>query len=97
MNRLRVQLVLAFSLVVLIAVGAIATLVLRTTDTQFRRYITHSDMQASGSGLQQLIAFYDSTGSWDGIEDILERATFVGQLPPEVPGFASSPYPYPYS
>ena len=32
MNRLRVQLVLAFSLVVLIAVGAIATLVLRTTD-----------------------------------------------------------------
>ena len=97
MNRLRVQLVLAFSLVVLIAVGAIATLVLRTTDTQFRRYITHSDMQASGSGLQQLITYYDSTGSWDGIERILDRATFVGQLPPEIPGFTSSPYPYPYS
>mgnify|MGYP002681966414 CR=1 FL=1 len=97
MNRLRVQLVLAFSLVDIIAVGAIATLVLRTTDTQFRRYITHSDMQASGSGLQQLITYYDSTGSWDGIERILDRATFVGQLPPEVPGFTSSPYPYPYS
>ncbi|RPI47597.1 MAG: sensor histidine kinase [Chloroflexi bacterium] len=86
MNRLRVQLVLAFSLVVLVAVGAIAALVLRTTDTQFRRYITHSDMQASGSGLQQLIAYYDGAGGWEGVESLLARATFVGDLPPSPPG-----------
>ena len=85
MNRLRVQLVLAFSLVVLIAVGAIAILILRTTDTQFRRYVTHSDMQASGSGLQQLIAYYDLTGGWEGVENLLANATFVGDVPPAMP------------
>ena len=52
MNRLRVQLILAFTLVVLVAVGAIAVLFVRTTHTQFRRYITNSGMRASGSGLQ---------------------------------------------
>jgi signal transduction histidine kinase len=85
MNRLRVQLVLAFTIVVLVAVGAIAVLVLRTTDTQFRRYITHSDMQASGSGLQQLIAYYDLQGSWEGVESLLANATFVGDVPPSAP------------
>jgi two-component system OmpR family sensor kinase/two-component system sensor histidine kinase BaeS len=83
MNRLRVQLVLAFSLVVVVAVGAIAILVLRTTDTQFRRYITHSDMQASGSGLQQLITYYDQADSWEGVETLLAGATFIGDLPPQ--------------
>ncbi len=85
MNRLRVQLVLAFTLVVVVAVGAIAALVLRTTDTQFRRYVTHSDMQASGSGIQQLIAHYDQAGSWEGIETLLAGATFVGGMPPQPP------------
>jgi two-component system, OmpR family, sensor kinase len=84
-NRLRVRLVLAFTLVVLIAVGAIATLVLRTTDTQFRRYVTHSDMQASGSGLQQLIAYYDQAEGWDGVENLLANAVFVGDVPPAAP------------
>jgi len=72
-----VQLVLAFTLVVLVAVGAIAVLILRTTDTQFRRYITHSGMQASGSGLQQLIDYYDQHGGWEGVDGLLEQARFV--------------------
>jgi two-component system OmpR family sensor kinase len=77
MNRLRVRLVLA--------VGAIAALVLRTTDTQFRRYVTHSDMQASGSGLQQLIAYYDQAEGWEGVDTLLANATFVGDVPPQPP------------
>jgi len=85
MNRLRVQLVLAFTLVVLVAVGAIAVLVLRTTDTQFRRYVTNSDMQASGSGLEQLVTYYDQAGNWEGVESLLAGATFVGDMPPEAP------------
>ena len=77
MNRLRVQLILAFTLVVLVAVGAIAVLIFRTTDTEFRQYITHSGMQASGSGLQQLVAYYEEQGSWDGVESLLDRGMFV--------------------
>lgn len=78
MNRLRVQLVLAFTAVVLVAVAAIAVLILRTTNTQFRRYITHSGMQASGSGLQQLVDYYQQQGSWEDIEGLLGQGVFVG-------------------
>jgi signal transduction histidine kinase len=84
MNRLRVQLVLAFTLVVLVAVGAIAVLIIRTTNTQFRQYITHSGMQASGSGLQQLVAYYNRQGSWEGVESLLGQGVVVsgpGSMP----------------
>jgi signal transduction histidine kinase len=77
MSRLRVQLTLAFTLVVLVAVGAIAVLVIRTTNTQFRRYITHSGMQASGSGLEELIAYYQQQGSWEGVDSILGQGVFL--------------------
>ena len=77
MNRLRVQLILAFTLVVLVAVAAIAVLIVRTTDTQFRRYITNSGMEASGSGLQQLVEYYEQHGGWDGVESLLEQAVFL--------------------
>jgi len=89
MNRLRVQLILAFTLVVLVAVGAIAVLIVRTTDTQFRRYITNSGMEASGDGIQQLVAYYEEQGNWDGIGTLLEQAVFVSEprgLPMPAPG-----------
>ncbi len=70
-NRLWVRLTLAFTLVILVAVGAIALLISWTTDVEFRQYITHSDMRASGSGIQQLAAYYEQTGGWDGIERLL--------------------------
>ncbi len=87
MNRLRVQLTLAFTLVVLVAVGAIAVLVSRTTDTQFRRYITNSGMRASGSGLQELISYYDEQqGSWDGVDSLLAQGVYISG-----PGVVSMP------
>ncbi|MFC2031134.1 ATP-binding protein [Chloroflexota bacterium] len=77
MNQLRVQLILAFTLVVLVAVGAIAFLIVRTTDTQFRRYITNSGMEASGRGFQQLVNYYEEQGSWDGIGSLLEQGVVL--------------------
>lgn len=77
MNRLWVQLTLALSLVVFIAVGAIAILIIRTTNTQFRQYVTHSDMRASGAGMQQLVSFYDEQGNWEGIDSLLDRAVVM--------------------
>jgi signal transduction histidine kinase len=78
-NRLRLQLILAFTLVVLVAVGAIAVLFMRTTSSQFRQYITHSGMQASGSGLQELVAYYEQNGSWDGVGSLLGQMVFLGE------------------
>jgi two-component system OmpR family sensor kinase len=78
MNRLRVQLTLAFTLVVLVAVGAIAVLIFRTTNTQFRQYITNSTMRASGSGLEQLVAYYQAQGSWAGVESLLGQGVSLG-------------------
>ena len=77
MNRLRVQLILAFTLVVLVAVGAIAILIIQTTNTQFRQYITNSGMSASGSGLEQLIDYYEQQGSWDGVDSLLRQGVFL--------------------
>ena len=78
MNRLRVQLTLAFTLVVLVAVGAIALLVVRTTNAQFRQYITNSSMRASGSGLEQLVAYYQDQGSWAGVDGLLGQGVSLG-------------------
>ncbi len=80
MNRLWVRLTLAFTLVVLVAVGAIAVLIIRTTNAQFRQYITNSSMRASGSGLQQLIAYYQEEGGWQGVESLLGQGVSVSGL-----------------
>jgi signal transduction histidine kinase len=77
MNRLRARLILGFTLVVLVAVGAIAVLIMRTTDTEFRQYITLSGMQATGSGLQQLVSYYEQQGGWDGVESFLGQGVFM--------------------
>ncbi len=77
MNQLRVQLMLAFTLVVLVAVGAIAFLINQTTSTAFRQYITNSGVRASGSGVQQLVAYYQAQGSWDGVERLLGDGVFL--------------------
>jgi two-component system OmpR family sensor kinase len=76
-NRLWVQLTLAFTLVVLVAVVAIAVLIGRTADIEFRQYVTHSEMRASGSGMQQLVAYYQEHGSWEGVESLLDQGVYV--------------------
>ena len=95
MKRLQVQLILAFTLVVLVVVGAIAVLIIRTTDTEFRQYVTNSGMQASGSGLEQLVAYYEQVGSWDGVESILGQGVLLSgegdKVLPSMSGHAVRP------
>jgi two-component system OmpR family sensor kinase/two-component system sensor histidine kinase BaeS len=81
MNRLWVRLTLAFTLVVLVAVGGVATLIQRTAETEFRQYITHSGMMASGSGVQQLLAYYQQAGSWEGVGSLLSEGVLIGRPP----------------
>jgi two-component system OmpR family sensor kinase/two-component system sensor histidine kinase BaeS len=78
MNRLWVQLTLAFTLVILVAVGSIAVLIQSRTGIEFRQYITHSGMQGSGSGMRQLVAYFEGAGSWEGVDSLLSGMVFVG-------------------
>jgi two-component system OmpR family sensor kinase/two-component system sensor histidine kinase BaeS len=77
MNRLQGQLILAFTLVVLVAVGSIALLINQTTDTAFRRYVTNSGLRGSGAGVQVLVDYYQEQGNWDGIEELLGQGVIL--------------------
>jgi two-component system OmpR family sensor kinase len=89
LNKLWVRLTLAFTLVILVAVGASAILVSRTTGTEFRQYITHSGMRASGSGMEQLAAYYQREGSWEGVQSLLaEGMSISGPMGMPLPGRA---------
>jgi two-component system OmpR family sensor kinase len=79
-NRLSVRLTLAFALVILVAVGAVAILIRQTAETEFRQYITHSGMMASGSGIEELIAYYQRQESWDGVESLLGQSVWIRGL-----------------
>lgn len=94
MNRLWVWLTAAFALVVLITVGAIAFLVIQTTNTEFRQYVTHSGMRASGTGIQKLVDYYQETGSWQGVDELLAQSVLVSGSP-VMPGMANTPWRQP--
>ena len=79
LNTLWVRLTLAFAVIILAAIGAVAILINRTADTQFRQYVTHSGISGSGSSLQQLAAYYDQAGSWEGVGTLFAE----GVLAPE--------------
>lgn len=79
MNRLWVRLTLAFALVILVAVGAIAILINQAAGLRFREYITRSGMMTSGSGMEQLAAYYLREGSWEGVESLLAGGVVIGR------------------
>jgi len=77
MKRLWVRLTFAFGLVVLVAMGAIGFVINRTTDVEFRQYITRSDMQASGRGVEQLVNYYVQKGSWEGVDQLFSGTVWL--------------------
>jgi signal transduction histidine kinase len=70
MNSLFWKGMLAFLVVILVAVGTVALLTGRVTENAFRQYaLTRSGMW---EGLTtQLAEYYQEQGSWDGIQDLL--------------------------
>lgn len=75
MNKLWVRLTGAFLVVALVAVGAVAVVVNRTTSSSFRSYIGQQTTATANTELiQSLEAHYISTGSWAGAQDILASA-----------------------
>ena len=71
MNRLWIQLSLAFALVVLVTVAAVAFLADLTAGHTFRRYLTYSGTSLHQSLDLALADYYQAHGSWAGVEQVL--------------------------
>lgn len=75
MNKLWVRLTGAFLVVALVAVGAVAMIVNRTTANSFRSYVgQQTTANANAELIRSLETFYTNTGSWTGAQDILANA-----------------------
>lgn len=70
MNRLWVRLTLAFVAVTLVAVVAVAWLVDTSASNEFRQYLGQQDSLAQSGLLDDLAAFYQRNGNWNGVEEI---------------------------
>jgi two-component system OmpR family sensor kinase len=91
MKRLWVRLVLAFALVVLVAVGAIALLAGLTASQEFNRYLTYGDAWPTQEMVDRLADYYQTNGSWQGVETILRwehtaPEPWIGTRPDRGPG-----------
>lgn len=77
MNRLWVRLTLAFALVILVTVGAIALLADLTAGRAFRQYLSYTDVARFQSLSDGLVEYYQTRGSWVGIEQLLRQIRIV--------------------
>ena len=76
-HSVRWRLFLSFLLVIIVAVGAVAVFVSRTTSGEVQRYETRTfDVRIRRVGTL-LAAYYVEEGSWTGIEPVIDQ---IGQL-----------------
>jgi len=78
-KRLWVQQTLAFSVVVIVTMGAIVLWINQSANVEFRKYITLRDIQTLGSGMQELVAYYQQRGSWEGVESLLAKGVYFDE------------------
>ncbi|RMF29375.1 MAG: hypothetical protein D6759_13975, partial [Chloroflexi bacterium] len=70
---------LAFTIVVLVAVTGAALIAGQTTATEFRRFTHESGMAFGMMGLpERLAAYYAGRGSWEGVEQWLRPGPWMG-------------------
>ena len=82
MNRLWVRLTLAFALVIVVTVTAIALLADLTAGQAFRRYLSYSNTAGFQNLTERLVDYYETHGNWEGIDELLSQ---VRVLPAQVP------------
>ena len=70
MNKLWIQLTLAFSLVTVTGVAIVALLANRQVSADFRSFVAQSQVQDSPI-VTELSDYYTAHGSWDGVENVL--------------------------
>jgi two-component system OmpR family sensor kinase len=76
MRRLWVQQTLAFSVVVIITIGAVAIWINHSANAEFRKYITRREIRSLGSGMQGLVEYHQQAGSWEGVESLLAEGIY---------------------
>jgi two-component system OmpR family sensor kinase/two-component system sensor histidine kinase BaeS len=79
MNRLWVRLSLAFVLVAVSSALAVAVLATLAASNQFQQYLVRREALSQTGVLEQLAAYYQATGTWDGVEVVLAQFTGRGQ------------------
>jgi two-component system OmpR family sensor kinase/two-component system sensor histidine kinase BaeS len=78
MNRLWVRLTLAFALVVLIGIGAVALLTDFAIGREFRDFIARNEASLQSSNLAlRLVAYFEAHQNWDGVDQTITQ--FVSQ------------------
>ncbi len=80
MNRLWVRLTLAFGLVALVAVGAVAFLGSVSAGEALRYYVAYSALVPQEAVVDALAAHYEEFGTWEGAGWILEQAASQGSM-----------------
>jgi two-component system OmpR family sensor kinase/two-component system sensor histidine kinase BaeS len=74
MNKLWIQLTLAFSLVTVTGVAIVALLANRQVSADFRSFVAQSQVQDSPI-VTELSDYYAAHGNWDGVENVLRDFT----------------------
>jgi two-component system OmpR family sensor kinase len=82
-NRLWVQLTLAFALVILVTVTAIAWLADLTAGQAFLQYLSYGDIARFQNLTARLVEYYEIRGNWDGVDALLSQVRIV---PAAMPG-----------
>jgi two-component system OmpR family sensor kinase/two-component system sensor histidine kinase BaeS len=76
-------LTLAFALIILVTVGAVALLADLTAGQAFRQYLSYTDIARFENLTTRLTGYYEANGSWEGIDQLLRQVRIV---PASMPG-----------
>jgi signal transduction histidine kinase len=71
---LRAKFLLAFALVALLGVGVVSLVANRVTTREFTLYAGQGRVGRAQVLVSDVAAYYEKTGSWRGVEDLLENA-----------------------
>ena len=85
MNSLWARLTLAFALVILVTVAAIALLADLTAGRAFRQYLSYSNTAGFQNLTERLAEYYAVHGSWQGVDEILSTVRLLPAPPPDSP------------
>lgn len=72
-HSLRFRLLVAFTFVILVVVGAIYFFVSQTTQVEVRRYVERSEQACFGRVAFELYRYYRERGGWEGIQPYVEQ------------------------
>jgi two-component system OmpR family sensor kinase len=82
MNRLWVRLTLAFALVALVTVVAIALLADLTAGQAFRQYLSYADIARFENLTDALTDFYQVNRSWEDVDTLLDQVRILSSAMP---------------